>query len=174
MTEEIPLGTGGAIRNAAEALTCGPGRSGVGAQRRHPLRSRHRRPGRACTCARRAAVTLHLTEVDDPSRFGCVPTDEDGRVTAFLEKTPNPVTNRINAGCYVFTRSVIDPIPAGQVVSVERETFPGLIKAGALVLGYADRLLLARRGHARGVRPGLPGPGRWAASPRPPLPGPSR
>ena len=51
-----------------------------------------------------AAVTLHLVEVPDPAAFGCVPTDPSGRVTAFLEKTPNPVTNRINAGCYVFTR----------------------------------------------------------------------
>ncbi|MFI6320448.1 sugar phosphate nucleotidyltransferase [Nonomuraea sp. NPDC050556] len=138
MTEETPLGTGGAIRNAAQALTSAPDDpvlilngdilSGhdIGDQiRQHVDRS--------------AAVTLHLTEVDDPSRFGCVPTDPSGRVTAFLEKTPNPVTNRINAGCYVFTRSVIDGIPAGEVVSVERETFPGLIDDGALVLGYADR-----------------------------------
>ncbi|MEO3871291.1 NDP-sugar synthase [Nonomuraea sp. B12E4] len=138
MTEETPLGTGGAIRNAAEALTSrssdpvlilnGDVLSGhdIG----HQVRVH---------CARQAAVTLHLTEVDDPTRFGCVPTDETGRVTAFLEKTPNPVTNRINAGCYVFTRSVIDQIPQGQVVSVERETFPGMIESGELVLGYADR-----------------------------------
>ncbi|MEU7897081.1 NDP-sugar synthase [Nonomuraea sp. NPDC049152] len=137
MTEETPLGTGGAIRNAAQALTAGPGDpvlvlngdilSGhdVGDQVRQHV-------------ARGAAVTLHLTEVDDPSRFGCVPTDAEGRVTAFLEKTPHPVTNRINAGCYVFTRSVIDSIPPGEVVSVERQTFPGLIESGALVLGYAD------------------------------------
>jgi mannose-1-phosphate guanylyltransferase len=85
-----------------------------------------------------AEVTLHLVEVEDPSRYGCVPTDSGGRVTAFLEKMPNPVTNRINAGCYVFRRSVIDEMPAGRVVSVEHETFPGLISAGALVLGYAD------------------------------------
>jgi mannose-1-phosphate guanylyltransferase len=85
-----------------------------------------------------AAVTLHLVEVPDPSRFGCVPIDGDGRVTAFLEKTPNPVTNRINAGCYVFRRSVIDEIPPGQVISVERSTFPDLISAEALVMGYPD------------------------------------
>jgi mannose-1-phosphate guanylyltransferase len=76
--------------------------------------------------------------VVDPSRYGCVPTDAAGRVTAFLEKTPEPVTNQINAGCYVFRRSVIDQVPAGQVVSVERETFPGLISAGAVVMGYAE------------------------------------
>ena len=53
-----------------------------------------------------ADVSLHLTEVEDARAFGCVPTDDSGRVTAFLEKMPNPVTNRINAGCYVFRRSV--------------------------------------------------------------------
>ncbi|MCW2932955.1 MAG: Nucleotidyltransferase, partial [Actinomycetia bacterium] len=85
-----------------------------------------------------AAVTLHLVEVADPSRYGCVPTDDAARVTAFLEKMPNPVTNRINAGCYVFRRSVIDQIPAGRVVSVEHETFPNLISAGAVVMGYSE------------------------------------
>jgi mannose-1-phosphate guanylyltransferase len=59
-------------------------------------------------------------------------------VTAFLEKTLNPVTNRINAGCYVFTRRVIDGIPDDRPVSVERETFPGLIDAGRTVMGYAE------------------------------------
>jgi mannose-1-phosphate guanylyltransferase len=59
-------------------------------------------------------------------------------VTAFLEKTPNPVTNRINAGCYVFRRGVIDRIPVGRPVSVERETFPSLIDADAVVMGYAE------------------------------------
>jgi mannose-1-phosphate guanylyltransferase len=85
-----------------------------------------------------AAVTLHLVEVADPSPFGVVPTDGTGRVTAFLEKTPDPVTNRINAGCYVFRREVIGRIPAGRRVSVERETFPGLIAAGELVVGYHE------------------------------------
>lgn len=137
MTEETPLGTGGAIRNAADALTCGPDAPVLVLN--GDILSGHDIGDQVAThTARQAAVTLHLTEVEDPSRFGCVPTDEDGRVTAFLEKTPNPVTNRINAGCYVFTRSVIDTIPAGEVVSVERETFPGLIEDGALVLGYAD------------------------------------
>ncbi|MBB4914259.1 sugar phosphate nucleotidyltransferase [Streptosporangium saharense] len=137
MTEETPLGTGGAIRNAADALTCGPD-APVLVLNGDILSGHDIGDQVARHTARQAAVTLHLTEVEDPSRFGCVPTDEDGRVTAFLEKTPNPVTNRINAGCYVFTRSVIDTIPAGEVVSVERETFPGLIEDGALVLGYAD------------------------------------
>ena len=48
------------------------------------------------------------------------------------------MTNRINAGCYVFRREVIDRIPPGRRVSVERETFPELISAGDLVLGHVD------------------------------------
>ncbi|MEU9890350.1 NDP-sugar synthase [Sphaerisporangium sp. NPDC051011] len=138
MTEETPLGTGGAIRNAAEALTCGPD-APVLVLNGDILSGHDITEQVGLHVSRGAALTLHLTEVDDPTRFGCVPTDGQGRVTAFLEKTPNPVTNRVNAGCYVFTRSAIDAIPAGQVVSVERETFPGMIAAGELVLGYADR-----------------------------------
>ena len=67
-----------------------------------------------------------------------MPTDADGRVQAFLEKTENPPTDQINAGCYVFRRSVLEAIPAGRVVSVERETFPGLLAAGARVFGHVD------------------------------------
>ncbi len=85
-----------------------------------------------------ADVTLHLVKVDEPRWFGCVPTAADGRVTAFLEKTDNPPVDQINAGCYVFRREVIDTIPAGRPVSVERETFPGLLASGARVQGYID------------------------------------
>ncbi|HEX4724598.1 MAG TPA: NDP-sugar synthase [Pseudonocardiaceae bacterium] len=85
-----------------------------------------------------ADVTLHLVRVPDPRRFGCVPTDADGRVTAFLEKTDDPPTDQINAGCYVFRRDVIEAIPTGRPVSVERETFPGLLASGARVQGHVD------------------------------------
>src|SRR6185312_10102553 len=85
-----------------------------------------------------ADVTLYLTKVANPRAFGCVPTDETGRVTAFLEKDPDPVTDQINAGTYVFRRAVVDAIPAGRAVSVERETFPGLLTAGAYIAGHVD------------------------------------
>jgi mannose-1-phosphate guanylyltransferase len=135
--EETPLDTGGAIRNAAAGLRGGPDDPVVVLN--GDVLSGHDLPGQVVAHQTAgAAVTMHLVEVEDPSRFGCVPTDADGRVTAFLEKTPHPVTNRINAGCYVFTRRVIDQIPAGRRVSVERETFPGLIDSGELVLGYVD------------------------------------
>jgi len=85
-----------------------------------------------------ADVTLHLTQVEDARAFGCVPTDAQGRVTAFLEKMDNPVTNQINAGCYVFNPRVLATIPLGTVVSVERETFPQLVNNGAKVYGYLE------------------------------------
>ena len=135
--EEEPLGTGGGIRNAASRLRSGPDDPVVVLNgdilSGHDLRAQldlHRKSD--------AAVTLHLVRVPDPARFGCVPTDDNGRVTAFLEKTPHPATNQINAGCYVFRREVIEKIPPGAVVSVERETFPALIADDAVVMGYLD------------------------------------
>jgi mannose-1-phosphate guanylyltransferase len=135
--EEVPLGTGGGIRNAAASLRSGPDDPVVVFN--GDILSGHDLGAQLeLHCKEDAAVTLHLTEVPDPARFGCVPTDSGGRVTAFLEKTPCPPANRINAGCYVFRRRVIDDIPAGQVVSVERVTFPALISSGQVVMGYPD------------------------------------
>ncbi len=79
-------------------------------------------------------ATLHLTAVAEPSRFGVVVTDDDERVTAFIEK-PAPGTepsNLINAGTYVFEPSVLELIESGRKVSVERETFPKLVERGQL------------------------------------------
>jgi mannose-1-phosphate guanylyltransferase len=135
--EGDPLGTGGGIRNVADRLRGGPDDpvlifngdvlSGLDLT---ALLAHHQ--------SSHAEVTLYLVEVDDPRAFGVVPTDDDGRVTAFLEKTPNPPTNQINAGCYVFRRSVIDSIPSGRPVSVERETFPELLASGKIVIGHLD------------------------------------
>jgi mannose-1-phosphate guanylyltransferase len=137
VNEDEPLGTGGGIRNAARLLQSLPG-DPVVILNSDVLSSHDIAAQVVAHIAAAADVSLHLTDVHDPRAFGCVPTDADGRVTAFLEKTPEPVTNAINAGCYVFTRRVIDQIPAGRAVSVERETFPALLRDGALVLGFAD------------------------------------
>jgi mannose-1-phosphate guanylyltransferase len=83
-----------------------------------------------------ADVTLQLVEADDPRAYGCCPMDDAGRITAFLEKTSDPVASTINAGCYVFRRAVIDEIPPGRVVSVERETFPALLERQARVMAF--------------------------------------
>jgi len=134
VVEAEPLDTGGAIRNVADRLRAdnavifnGDILSGADLV---SLVDAHRKA--------EADVTLHLQRVADPARFGSVPTDSRGRVTEFLEKSPNPPTDQINAGCYVFRREVIESIPAGRRVSVERETFPGLLTSGAHLHGFVD------------------------------------
>src|SRR5690349_21331540 len=81
-----------------------------------------------------AEATLALHKVDDPSRYGVVPTDSEGRVVAFVEKPPpgEAPTDLINAGTYVMEPSVIDRIPGGRRVSIERETFPAMVADGRL------------------------------------------
>jgi mannose-1-phosphate guanylyltransferase len=82
-----------------------------------------------------ANATLALVAVDDTSSYGVVPTRENGEVEAFLEKRPGPApTNRINAGAYVLERSVVDLVPSGRAVSIEREVFPELVGNG--LYGY--------------------------------------
>ncbi|MGH3830452.1 MAG: sugar phosphate nucleotidyltransferase [Pseudonocardiaceae bacterium] len=134
IVEDEPLGTGGGIRNVAPALSepdvlvfNGDVLSGLDPA--EVLRT-HRDA--------KADVTLHLVRVPDPRAFGCVPITADGRVLEFLEKTDDPPTDLINAGCYVFRREVIDSIPVGRAVSVERETFPGLLAAGARLHAHVD------------------------------------
>lgn len=83
---------------------------------------------------RGAEATIALHPVDDPSRFGVVPTHADGRVIAFVEKPPKDEapTNQINAGTYVMEPSVIERIAPDVKVSVERVTFPQLVADGTL------------------------------------------
>ena len=133
--EREPLGTGGAIRNAAKLLDL---TESVVILNGDVLSSHNLAEQIRQHEAHDADVTLHLTEVEDARAFGCVPTDSDGRVSAFLEKMENPVTNQINAGCYVFNPRVIATIPLDTVVSVERETFPQLVASGAKVFGYLE------------------------------------
>jgi len=136
-TEESPLGTGGAIRNAVDPL-------GLRADEPVVVLNGDQLSGHSIVLqieefeAARADVSLQLVEVADPRSYGCVPTDDNGRVTAFLEKSPDPVTRQVNAGCYVFRRRVLDAIPAGVEVSVERETFPALLRTGAHVMGHVE------------------------------------
>ncbi len=81
--------------------------------------------------------TLHLIPVDDPSRYGVVPTGDDGRVLEFVEKPSREEapSHWINAGTYVLEPSVLDRIAPEGRVSVERETFPELAAEGRLY-GY--------------------------------------
>lgn len=87
-----------------------------------------------------AEGTIALTPVDDPSRYGVVPIDDDGRVIAFVEK-PAPgtaPTNWINAGTYVLEPSILDRIDSDRRVSIERETFPSVVADGGLFALHSD------------------------------------
>ena len=133
--EKEPLGTGGAIRNAAQLLET---QESIVILNGDVLSSHDLAEQIKQHEANDADVTLHLTQVEDARAFGCVPTDADGRVTAFLEKMDQPVTNQINAGCYVFNPRVLSSIPLATVVSIERETFPQLVTSGARIYGYLE------------------------------------
>ena len=139
--EPEQLGTGGGIRNAADLLTCGPedpvvvfnGDVLTGVDINNVLK---------IWKEKNADVALYLTKVENPSAYGSVPTDEEGNVLAFLEKPERKediITDQINAGMYIFKRKIIDLIPTGKVVSVEREVFPNLLKKGLKVIGVVDQ-----------------------------------
>jgi mannose-1-phosphate guanylyltransferase len=122
--EEEPLGTAGAIKNAIHKVkgtifVCnGDILTGVNLVRLRETHHKHH-----------AIATIHTRSVDDPSQFGVVETDGDGRVLRFVEK-PKPgetAARDINAGTYVLEPEALEAIPSGHKVSIERETFPKLI-----------------------------------------------
>jgi mannose-1-phosphate guanylyltransferase len=85
-----------------------------------------------------ARATLALYPVTDPSGYGLVRRDPDGEIREFLEK-PEPEeidTDEINAGAYVLEKEILDLVPEGQDVSIEREVFPKLVGDGL----YSERL----------------------------------
>jgi NDP-sugar pyrophosphorylase family protein len=129
--EEEPLGTAGALKNAqslvgGETFLAFNGDVLTDVDLGEVLRF-HR--------DRASVTTILLTPVEDPSAFGVVPTEDDGRVTGFIEKPPpgEAPTNLINAGVYVFEPSVLERIPEGVVWSAERALFPELVADGAPV-----------------------------------------
>ena len=141
VVEPEPLDTGGAIRFAARQaglrdtflVANGDVLTDLDFT---ALIDAHRRTG--------AEATIALTPVEDPSRFGVVTRDDDGRVTAFVEK-PEPgtaPTNLINAGTYVFEPAVLARIPADRKVSLEREVFPALVADGTLFALASERYWL--------------------------------
>ena len=129
--EREPLDTGGAIRFAAtfagvdETFLVVNGDVLTDLDVTRLLKFHHE-------CGGEATIALH--PVDDPSHFGVVPTADDGRVLAFVEKPPpgEAPTNLINAGTYVFEPRALDRIAESGPVSIERVTFPALAAADAL------------------------------------------
>jgi mannose-1-phosphate guanylyltransferase len=127
--EKTPLGTGGAIGFAARSVDGSFFALNGDSLREADLAELvafHRSTG--------AKATILLTPVADPSRYGLVRTAADGRVETFLEK-PRPEeidTDLINAGLYVLEPEVLELIPPGRPVSIEREVFPRLASEGSV------------------------------------------
>ena len=135
--EEEPLGTGGAIRFAAEGID-----EPFFALNGDSLRETDLDALVAFHRERSARATILLTPVEDPTRYGLVRVNGEGRVLSFLEK-PRPEeidTDLINAGMYVLQPDVLALIPSGRPVSIEREVFPQLVDeqsvAGIALPGY--------------------------------------
>jgi len=170
--EETPLGTAGALKNVEPHIT-GPffvlnGDIFTSLDLR-AMQEYHKEKG--------GVATLHCIRVEDPSPFGCVVHDQTGRVSAFIEKPPkdDAPTNDINAGTYLLAREILDFIPAGRPVSIERETFPAVIAANKAIyayttadywidLGRPDQYLAAHRDVLSGampfnIEPGISGEG---------------
>jgi mannose-1-phosphate guanylyltransferase len=171
--EETPLGTAGALKNLQDLIT-----GTFFVLNGDVLTSLDLRAMLAAHRAKGDAVgTLHLIRVEDPSAFGCVVHDASGRVTAFVEKPKRgeEPTDEVNAGTYLLEPEVLDVIPAGRSVSIERETFPALIAAGRplyafttgdywIDLGKPEAYLAAHRQIFDGAMPlgierGVDGPG---------------
>jgi mannose-1-phosphate guanylyltransferase len=145
--EPEPRGTGGAIRFAAAELDerflalNGDVLTDLDLS---SLISTHEQRG--------ARASLGLYPVDDAAGYGLVKHDGAGAVTEFLEKPEAPGPGEINAGTYVLERSVLDLIPEGEMVSIERDVFPRLVGEGLYALplpgywmdiGTPDRYLQA-------------------------------
>lgn len=134
--ETEPLGTAGAIKNAEELV----GDETFLALNGDVLSSADLTSILAFHRERDALGTVVLTPVEDPSAFGVVATEDDGRVRRFVEKPPPGTadTNLINAGIYVLEPDAVAAIPRGQVVSIEREVFPRMAEHGRLFATPTD------------------------------------
>jgi mannose-1-phosphate guanylyltransferase len=138
VAEPEPLGTAGAIRFAADSL----GERLEGrflALNGDVLADLDLSALVRAHAERGARATIGLHPVDDSSAYGLVRCDAEGAVREFLEKTGKAAPGQINAGAYVLERSVLDLVPPGQAVSIEREVFPRLVDDGLyglLLEGY--------------------------------------
>jgi NDP-sugar pyrophosphorylase family protein len=136
VVEPAPLGTGGAIRFAAQGISDtivvfnGDVMTAVDVKR---VVAMHRERG--------AKATIVLTPVDNPSAYGLVETETDGSVRRFLEKPgADEITcDTINAGIYVLEPDTFDRIPKDVAYSIERGYFPSLVERGEPFFAYVDR-----------------------------------
>lgn len=132
--EREPLGTAGAVKNAEQFFDDGPmvifNGDVLTDLNISKLVNYH--------CEKKADVTFALTEVEDPTPFGLIFTNDDGRVTKFLEKPSWDLitVKTINAGTYVVDPKIFKEVPKGQSYSFERQLYPALLEKGVPMFGY--------------------------------------
>jgi NDP-sugar pyrophosphorylase family protein len=119
--ETTPLGTGGAVRACLPLV-----------QSSTALVANGDSVARLDLCrfvefhgSKSAQLSMVLTHQPQPGAFGLVETDKDGAVISFNEKPQNQNAGGfINAGLYLMQRDVIEEIPAGKPLSIEKDVFP--------------------------------------------------
>jgi len=131
ITEESPLGTGGAIVNALDLLD-----GTFVALNGDILTDLDLTAMVAFHRERGATATIALARVDDARPFGLVITEEDGRVREFREKPAELAPGDINAGTYVLEPGALAGWPRDEAISIERQIFPALIGSGRPVYGF--------------------------------------
>jgi NDP-sugar pyrophosphorylase family protein len=136
VVEPAPLGTAGAVRYAGESL-----RESVVVFNGDVLTGIDLAAVIRLHRERKACATIVLTPVENPSAYGLVETDADGRIRRFLEKPKldEITTNTINAGIYILEPDTFDRIPKDTPWSIERSFFPSLIERGETFMAYVDR-----------------------------------
>ena len=131
--ETDPLGTAGGVRNAVDLV-----RGLVVVLNGDILADLDLGAMLRFHAERGAKATLYLTRVPDPTQYGLVELEPDGAIRAFVEKptADRVTTDTVNAGVYALDRSVVTAIPTGRAVSIERETFPGLLRDRVPFFGW--------------------------------------
>ncbi|MBA7509076.1 UTP--glucose-1-phosphate uridylyltransferase [subsurface metagenome] len=89
---------------------------------------------------KKADITISLTPVEDPTSYGLVPIDNEGKVKQFIEKPGQKeiTTNLINAGIYIIEPYVMKLAPEGKNYSFERGLFPRALYEGYKIYGYVS------------------------------------
>ena len=135
-TEDFPMGTAGAVKNAERFLDAsflvfnGDIFTDIDLSAMMELHRQHK-----------AIASLALTPVDDPTMYGVVETDGQGRVKRFTEKPSRDkvTTNMINAGMYILEPDLLSHVTPNAFSMFERDVFPPLLESGHAIYGYASQ-----------------------------------
>lgn len=139
--EKNPLGTAGAVKNAEQffddeplIVFNGDVLTGINLSKMISLH-----------LSKKSKATLALTPVEDPTAYGLVITDKEGRITSFLEKpgwelVQGMPKKEINAGIYILDPSIFKDVPKGTHYMFEHNLFPKLLNESQPMYGYSSDL----------------------------------